>query len=86
VYQNIYHSYPYYYSYWHPNPGYQHGWGYYYTKPRPQVNVTIPNVTIPHNKPTGTYNKPSNIGTGPSYSPSLSTPSTSSGSIKKNKN
>ncbi len=76
VYQNIYHSYPYYYSYWNPGPGYQHGWGYYYTRPRPAVTVpNIPNVTLPNTKPTGTYNKPSNVGTGPSLSPSLSTPS-----------
>jgi len=79
VYQNIYHSYPYYYSYWHPGPGYQYGGGwnnnYYYTRPgnRPN-NVSVPNVTIP-TKPTGTYNKPANTGTGPSLSPSLSTPS-----------
>ena len=34
VYQNIYHTYPYYYSYWHPSPGYQYGWGYNnYTRP-----------------------------------------------------
>ena len=80
VYQNIYHSYPYYYSYWNPGPGYGWGWNnnYYYTRPsgtRP-TNVTIPNVTIP-TKPTGTYNKPANVGTGPSLSPSLSTPSNS---------
>jgi|TARA_R110002012_G_scaffold251798_1_gene429785 hypothetical protein len=85
VYQNIYHSYPYYYSYWHPNPGYQHGWGWnsYYIKPRPQGNVTIPSVTLPNTKPTGTYNKPTNVGTGPSYSPSLSSPPPSSGSSKR---
>ena len=74
VYQNIYHTYPYYYNYWRPSSYY---WGaphYYYTRP---VNVNIPNipnVTLPNNKPTGTYNKPANVGTGPSYSPSLSTP------------
>ena len=76
VYQNIYHSYPYYYSYWNPGPGYQHGWGYYYTRPRPVVvTPNTPNVTLPNTKPTGTYNRPSNVGTGPSLSPSLSTPS-----------
>ena len=83
VYQNIYHSYPYYHSYWYPNPGYQHGWGYYYTRPRPVVvTPNIPNATVPSNKPTGTYNKPSNVGTGPSLSPSLSKPSGNT-SIKK---
>ena len=77
VYQNIYHTYPYYHNYWRPSPYYgTWGWGnYYYTTPRPVVTTpTIPNVTIP-NKPTGTYNKPANVGTGPSLSPSLSTPS-----------
>ena len=71
VYQNIYHTYPYYHNYWRPSPYYgTWGWGnYYYTKPN------IPNVTLPNNKPTGTYNKPANVGTGPSLSPSLSTPS-----------
>jgi hypothetical protein len=78
VYQNIYHSYPYYYSYWNPGPGYQHGWGYYYTRPRPVVvTPNVPNVTLPTTKPTGTYNRPANVGTGPSLSPSLSTPSNS---------
>ena len=80
VYQNIYHSYPYYYSYWNPGPGYGWGWNnnYYYTRPRPvyQGNVTVPNVTIP-TKPTGTYNKPASSGTGPSLSPSLSKPTNS---------
>ena len=80
VYQNIYHTYPYYHNYWRPSPYYgTWGWGnYYYTRPRPAVTVpNIPNVTLPNNKPTGTYNKPSNVGTGPSLSPSLSTPSNS---------
>ena len=79
VYQNIYHTYPYYHNYWRPSPYYgTWGWGnYYYTTPRPIVTTpNIPNVTIP-NKPTGTYNKPANVGTGPSLSPSLSTPSNS---------
>ncbi len=78
VYQNIYHTYPYYHSYWRPSPYYgTWGWGnYYYTRPKPVViNPNIPNVTLPNNKPTGTYNKPANVGTGPSLSPSLSTPS-----------
>jgi len=80
VYQNIYHTYPYYHNYWRPSPYYgTWGWGnYYYTRPsgtRPN-NITVPNVTIP-TKPTGTYNKPANTGTGPSLSPSLSTPSNS---------
>ena len=76
VYQNIYHTYPYYYSYWNPGPSYQHGWGYYYTRPRPVVvTPNVPNVTLPNTKPTGTYNRPVNVGTGPSLSPSLSTPS-----------
>ena len=80
VYQNIYHTYPYYHNYWRPSPYYgTWGWGnYYYTRPRPAVTVpNIPNVTLPNTKPTGTYNKPSNVGTGPSLSPSLSTPSNS---------
>jgi hypothetical protein len=80
VYQNIYHTYPYYHNYWRPSPYYgTWGWGnYYYTRPRPAVTVpNIPNVTLPNNKPTGTYNRPSNVGTGPSLSPSLSTPSNS---------
>jgi len=76
VYQNIYHTYPYYHNYWRPSSYY---WGapyYYYDRPRPVVTVpNIPNVTLPNTKPTGTYNKPANVGTGPSYSPSLSTPS-----------
>jgi len=78
VYQNIYHSYPYYYSYWNPGPGYGWGWNnnYYYNKPRPVVvTPNIPSVTLPNSKPTGTYNRPANVGTGPSLSPSLSTPS-----------
>ena len=80
VYQNIYHTYPYYHNYWRPSPYYgSWGWGnYYYTRPRPAVPVpNIPNVTLPNTKPTGTYNRPSNVGTGPSLSPSLSTPSNS---------
>ena len=80
VYQNIYHTYPYYHNYWRPSPYYgTWGWGnYYYTRPRPAVTVpNIPNVTLPNNKPTGTYNRPSNVGTGPLLSPSLSTPSNS---------
>ena len=79
VYQNIYHTYPYYHSYWRPSPYYgTWGWSnYYYTRPKPVViNPNIPNVTLPNTKPTGTYNKPANVGTGPSLSPSLSTPST----------
>ena len=76
VYQNIYHTYPYYHNYWRPSSYY---WGapqYYYTRPRPVVvTPNIPNVTLPNTKPTGTYNRPSNVGTGPSLSPSLSTPS-----------
>ena len=79
VYQNIYHTYPYYHNYWRPSPYYGWGWNnYYYTRPqgtRPN-NVNIPNVVIP-NKPTGTYNRPANSGTGPSLSPSLSTPTNS---------
>ena len=75
VYQNIYHTYPYYHNYWRPSSYY---WGapqYYYTRPRPVVvTPNIPNVTLPNTKPTGTYNRPSNVGTGPSLSPSLSTP------------
>ena len=74
VYQNIYHTYPYYHNYWRPSPYYgTWSWGNYYYI-RPQGSPTIPNVTIP-TKPTGTYNKPANVGTGPSLSPSLSTPS-----------
>ena len=76
VYQNIYHTYPYYHNYWRPSSYY---WGapqYYYTRPRPVVvTPNIPNVTLPNTKPTGTYNRPANVGTGPSLSPSLSTPS-----------
>ena len=76
VYQNIYHTYPYYHNYWRPSSYY---WGspqYYYTRPRPVVvTPNIPSVTLPNNKPTGTYNRPANVGTGPSLSPSLSTPS-----------
>ena len=76
VYQNIYHTYPYYYNYWHPSSYYVGAPYYYYTRPRPAVTVpNIPNVTLPNTKPTGTYNKPANVGTGPSLSPSLSTPS-----------
>ena len=78
VYQNIYHTYPYYHNYWRPSSYY---WGapqYYYTRPRPVVvTPNIPNVTLPNTKPTGTYNRPANVGTGPSLSPSLSTPSNS---------
>ena len=79
VYQNIYHTYPYYHNYWRPSSYY---WGapqYYYTRPKPVVvTPNVPNVTIPTTKPTGTYNRPSNVGTGPSLSPSLSTPSNNS--------
>ena len=90
VYQNIYHTYPYYHNYWRPSPYYgTWGWNnnYYYIKPngnRPN-NVNIPNVTLPNTKPTGTYNKPSNVGTGPSLSPSLSKPTTTNSGIKINK-
>ena len=88
VYQNIYHTYPYYHNYWRPSPFYDWGWNnYYYTRPsgtRP-TNVTVPNVTIP-TKPSGTYNKPTNSGTGPSLSPSLSTPSTNNNTNKGGKN
>ena len=88
VYQNIYHTYPYYHNYWRPSPFYDWGWNnYYYTRPsgtRPS-NVTVPNVTIP-TKPSGTYNKPANSGTGPSLSPSLSTPSTNNNTNKGGKN
>ena len=88
VYQNIYHTYPYYHNYWRPFPFYDWGWNnYYYTRPsgtRP-TNVTVPNVTIP-TKPSGTYNKPANSGTGPSLSPSLSTPSTNNNTNKGGKN
>ena len=84
VYQNIYHTYPYYHNYWRPSPFYDWGWNNnYYTRPsgtRP-TNVTVPNVTIP-TKPSGTYNKPANSGTGPSLSPSLSTPSTNNNTNK----
>ena len=76
VYQNIYHTYPYYHNYWRPSPFYGWGWNnYYYTRPQ-GIRPDIPNVTIP-TKPTGTYNKPASSGTGPSLSPSLSTPSNS---------
>ncbi len=75
VYQNIYHTYPYYHNYWRPSPFYGWGWNnYYYVRPQ-GIRPDIPNVTLPTNKPTGTYNKPANVGTGPSLSPSLSTPS-----------
>ena len=74
VYQNIYHTYPYYHNYWRPS-NYYGPWGwnnYYYTVPKPQVGTpNIPNITLPNNKP----NKPNNTGTGPSLSPSLTTPS-----------
>ena len=87
VYQNIYHTYPYYHNYWRPSPYYGWGWNnYYYVRPsgtRPN-NVTVPNVVIP-NKPSGTYNKPASSGTGPSLSPSLSTPS-SNNNINKGGN
>ena len=79
VYQNIYHTYPYYHNYWRPSSYY---WGapqYYYTRPKPVVvTPNVPNVTIPATKPTGTYNSPANVGTGPSLSPSLNTPSNNS--------
>ena len=78
VYQNIYHTYPYYYNYWNPSSYYWGAANYYYVRPRPQVNVSTPQVTIPNNKPTGTYNKPANVGTGPSLSPSLARPSSNS--------
>ena len=78
VYQNIYHTYPYYHNYWYPSSYYVGSPHYYYTRPRPVVvTPNIPNVTLPTTKPTGTYNKPVNVGTGPSLSPSLSTPSNS---------
>ena len=78
VYQNIYHTYPYYHNYWYPSSYYVGSPHYYYTRPRPVVvTPNIPNVTLPTNKPTGTYNRPANVGTGPSLSPSLSTPTNS---------
>ena len=88
VYQNIYHTYPYYHSYWRPSPYYgTWGWGnYYYTRPRPAVTVpNIPNVTLPNTKPTGTYNKPADVGTGPSLSPSLARPSSNNSSNSNKK-
>ena len=84
VYQNIYHTYPYYHNYWRPSPFYGWGWNnYYYTRPQ-GTRPTVPNVTIPTN-PSGTYNKPASSGTGPSLSPSLSTPS-SNNNINKGGN
>jgi len=70
VYQNIYHSYPYYYSYWHPNPGYQYGWGYNnYTRP----------VVRPYRPNNSNSNSNSNqSGSGPNTSsPALVKPSIS---------
>ena len=84
VYQNIYHTYPYYHNYWRPSPYYGWGWNnYYYFRPQ-GIRPDIPNVTIP-TKPSGTYNKPASSGTGPSLSPSLSTPS-SNNNINKGGN
>ncbi len=88
VYQNIYHTYPYYHNYWRPSPFYGWGWNnYYYVRPsgtRPN-SVNVPNVTIP-TKPSGTYNKPASSGTGPSLSPSLSKPTTTNTNIKSKGN
>ena len=70
VYQNIYHSYPYYYSYWHPSPGYQYGWGYNnYTRP----------VVRPYRPNNSNSNSNSNqSGSGPNTSsPALVKPSIS---------
>ena len=84
VYQNIYHTYPYYHNYLRPSPYYGWGWNnYYYVRPS-GTRPTVPNVTIP-TKPSGTYNKPASSGTGPSLSPSLSTPS-SNNNINKGGN
>ena len=58
VYQNIYHTYPYYHNYWYPSSYYVGSPHYYYTRPRPVVvTPNVPNVTLPNNKPTGTYNR-----------------------------
>jgi len=70
VYQNIYHTYPYYYSYWHPSPGYQYGWGYNnYTRP----------VVRPYRPNNSNSNSNSNqSGSGPNTSsPALVKPSIS---------
>ena len=70
VYQNIYHSYPYYYSYWYPSPGYQYGWGYNnYTRP----------VVRPYRPNNSNSNSNSNqSGSGPNTSsPALVKPSIS---------
>ena len=80
VYQNIYHTYPYYHNYWNPSSYYWGASNYYYIRPKPHVNVSLPQVTTPNTKPTGTYNKPANVGTGPSLSPSLSRPSNNNNS------
>jgi len=75
VYQNIYHTYPYYHNYWRPSAYYNWGWGNdYYIRPNNNgTNINIPNVVIP-SKPTGTYNQPS-TGTGANIvSPSLVSP------------
>ena len=86
VYQNIYHTYPYYYNYWQPSSYYWGAPGYYYTRPKPVViNPNIPNVTLPNTKPTGTYNKPADVGTGSSLSPSLARPSSNSSSNSNKK-
>jgi hypothetical protein len=75
VYQNIYHTYPYFYNYWRPSAYYNWGWGNnYYIRPNSsRPNINIPNVVIP-SKPTGTYNQPS-TGTGVNIvNPSLVSP------------
>jgi|TARA_Y100000004_G_C8815806_1_gene369690 hypothetical protein len=82
VYQNIYHTYPYYYNYWRPSSYYWSAPYYYNT--RPNVNYTIPSVSKPY-KPTQNAMPPPPTGSGPNTSsPNLATPpSTSTTTIKK---
>jgi len=72
VYQNIYHTYPYYYSYWHPSPGYQYGWGYNnYTRP-------VVRPYRPNNSNSNSNSNSNQSGSGPNTSsPALVKPSIS---------
>ena len=81
VYQNIYHTYPYYHNYWRPSTYYWNS-PYYYS--RPSVNYTVPNVSKPY-KPSNNAMPAPTTGSGPNTSsPNLATPpSTSTTTIKK---
>ena len=74
IYQNIYHTYPYYSNYWRPSPYYYGGNSYYF-----------PHQTIPHNSTNNQSN--SSSGSGPNTSsPNVSTPRPTKPIVKPSSN